>query len=241
MMGGYPGTTNEYKYVTNSDIQERIRSKTLIDDISEVSGESVTLQLRQLNFEQTTSDVYSVVCSAAGGFGDPLDRDPELVKEDIECFSVSLKGAREIYGVVIDPNTNELDMEATGALRIEIREERLNGYELTPRKTDGDRLLEVTQNIDLRARDGQAVYCCSKCSTDIGLLGGNYKDHCIHINQHVSKSNLLIGDPERFIDDVPQFRQFICPGCGALIENEIAMQDEPFLMDVHIEDLQAKA
>ena len=235
MMGGYPGTTNEYKYVKNSDIQDRIRSKTLIDDIAEVAGEPVTLQLRQVNFEQTDTDVYSVVCSAAGGFGDPLDRDPELVKEDLEGFSVSLKGALDIYGVVIDPDTNELDNKATESLRVNIRKDRLNGHRLAPNRVDGELLLEVTQNIDLKDRGGQAVYCCSKCSTDIGPLGGNYKDHCIHLDQHVSKSNPLIGEPARFIDDVPQFRQFVCPGCGTLIENEIAMKDEPFLMDVHIE------
>ena len=87
MMGGYPGTTNEYKYVKNSDIQDRIRSKTLIDDIAEVAGEPVTLQLRQVNFEQTDTDVYSVVCSAAGGFGDPLGPNTEILTKNAPKMS----------------------------------------------------------------------------------------------------------------------------------------------------------
>ena len=78
-------------------------------------------------------------------------------------------------------------------------------------------------------------YCCAKCQTEVGLLGSNYKEHCIRIDKPVSKSNLLIGEPSRFIDDTPEFRQFICPGCGTLIENEIAMCGEPVLMDIHIE------
>jgi acetone carboxylase gamma subunit len=44
----------------------------------------------------------------------------------------------------------------------------------------------------------------------------------------------LIGDPHRFIDDTPEFRQFFCPGCGTLIENEIAIAGEDLLMDIHV-------
>ena len=235
MMGGYPGTTNEYKYVRHSDIQDRIESRKMIDDISEVAGEPVTLQLRQVNFEQLPADVYSVVCSAAGGFGDPLDRDPQKVKEDVEANSVTVDGAREIYGVVIESETGELDHDATESLRTNSRNARLNGHHLNPIKANGELLLEVTENIHMRGGKGRTVYCCAKCHTEIGQLGENYKEHCIRIDKHVSKSNLLIGEPSRFIDDVPQFRQFVCPGCGTLIENEIAMKGEPLLMDIHIE------
>jgi N-methylhydantoinase B len=235
MMGGYPGTTNEYKYVRHSDIQDRIESRKMIDDISEVTGESVTLQLRQVNFEQLPADVYSVVCSAAGGFGDPLDRDPQKVKEDVEAHSVTVDGAREMYGVVIESETGELDHDATESLRTNARNERLNGHRLHPIKANGELLLEVTENIHMRSTKGRTVYCCAKCQTEIGQVGENYKEHCIRIDKHVSKSNLLIGEPSRFIDDVPQFRQFVCPGCGTLIENEIAMKGEPLLMDIHIE------
>ena len=235
MMGGYPGATNEYKYVRHSDIQDRIESRKMIDDISEVAGEPVTLQLRQVNFEQLPADVYSVVCSAAGGFGDPLDRDRQKVKEDVEAHSVTVDGAREIYGVVIDSETGDLDHDATESLRTNARNERLNGHRLNPVKANGELLLEVTENIHMRSGKGRTVYCCAKCHTEIGQLGENYKEHCIRIDKHVSKSNLLIGEPSRFIDDVPQFRQFVCPGCGTLIENEIAMKGEPLLMDVHIE------
>ena len=235
MMGGYPGATNEYKYVRHSDIQDRIESRKMIDDISEVAGEPVTLQLRQVNFEQLPADVYSVVCSAAGGFGDPLERDRQKVKEDVEAHSVTVDGAREIYGVVIDSETGDLDHDATESLRTNARNERLNGHRLNPVKANGELLLEVTENIHMRSAKGRTVYCCAKCHTEIGQLGENYKEHCIRIDKHVSKSNLLIGEPSRFIDDVPQFRQFVCPSCGTLIENEIAMEGESLLMDIHIE------
>lgn len=235
MMGGYPGATNEYKYKRNSDIQSRIEAGQMVDDISELNGEDVTLQLRQVDFQQQPVDVYAVVCSAAGGFGDPLDRDTKLVQMDIEGNAVTVEAAREIYGVIVDPDTLEVNQDATYKLRADTRHHRLKGYSGTPIRCDGEIVIHVTENLDLRSDAGREVYCCAKCQTEVGLLGSNYKEHCIRIDEPVTKSNVLIGEPSRFIDDTPEFRQFSCPGCGTLIENEIAMRGEPVLMDIHIE------
>ena len=235
MMGGYPGETNEYKYKRNSDIQSHIEPGQMVDDISELNGEDVTLQLRQVDFQQQPVDVYAVVCSAAGGFGDPLDRDTKLVQMDIEGNAVTVEAAREIYGVIVDPDTLEVNQDATYKLRADTRHHRLKGYSGTPIRCDGEIVIHVTENLDLRSDAGREVYCCAKCQTEVGLLGSNYKEHCIRIDEPVTKSNVLIGEPSRFIDDTPEFRQFSCPGCGTLIENEIAMRGEPVLMDIHIE------
>ena len=235
MMGGYPGATNEYKYKRNSDIQSRIEAGQMVDDISELNGEDVTLQLRQVDFQQQPVDVYAVVCSAAGGFGDPLDRDTKLVQMDIEGNAVTVEAAREIYGVIVDPDTLEVNQDATYKLRADTRHHRLKGYSGTPIRCNGEIVIQVTENLDLRSDAGREVYCCAKCQTEVGLLGSNYKEHCIRIDEPVTKSNVLIGEPSRFIDDTPEFRQFSCPGCGTLIENEIAMRGEPVLMDIHIE------
>ncbi len=43
-----------------------------------------------------------------------------------------------------------------------------------------------------------------------------------------------MGDWKRYIDQKPIFRQFFCPGCGDLIENEIARWDDPLLSDVEV-------
>ncbi len=95
MMGGYPGTTNIYRFVRNSDILERLARRDMVEDIAQVKGDVVTLGLRQENFEQLPSDVYAVVWTAAGGFGDPMERDPEHVREDFSNGAVTLDSARE--------------------------------------------------------------------------------------------------------------------------------------------------
>ncbi len=52
-----------------------------------------------------------------GGYGNPLERDPEMVEQDVIDEYVSLEKAREDYGVVIDPQTLKVDLEATRKLR----------------------------------------------------------------------------------------------------------------------------
>ena len=55
--------------------------------------------------------------AGGGGFGDPLLRDPEAVARDVKNDKVSLKAAREQYGVVLDEVTLAVDEEGTGELR----------------------------------------------------------------------------------------------------------------------------
>jgi N-methylhydantoinase B len=63
-----------------------------------------------------------------GGWGDPLERDPEAVLDDVWDEYVSLDAARAEYGVVITGTladmTLALDADATEAVRASMRERR---------------------------------------------------------------------------------------------------------------------
>src|SRR5215470_3132805 len=233
MMGGYPATTNVYKFKRGTDILNRFTVRQMPADMAEVSGEDVTLQLRQEGFRQEPRDVYAVIWSAAGGFGDPLERDPERVRSDVvEERCVSIDAARELYGVVI---TEEglVDEAATRKLR--------SGRRDANRKKDGSVahlegtvISHLTDALDLR-REGDGVHtACSRCAADLGLVRANYKDLCARRDRDIAAANPNIGDYRRYIDDRPVFRQFFCPGCGALIENEVARESDPVLHDIEL-------
>ena len=65
--------------------------------------------------------VVRVVTTGGGGWGDPLEREPELVLRDVIEGKVSLAAARDDYGVVLRRGTlglvSTLDETATAALR----------------------------------------------------------------------------------------------------------------------------
>ena len=53
----------------------------------------------------------------SGGYGDPFERDPELVRLDVIEGKITLERAREVYGVSIDPEAMTIKREETLALR----------------------------------------------------------------------------------------------------------------------------
>lgn len=79
-------------------------------------------------FWETRPDtVLRYVNCGGGGWGDPLERDPELVKRDVRDGYVTIAGAASAYGVVVagdperDPEGLVLDLEATERLRTQLR------------------------------------------------------------------------------------------------------------------------
>jgi N-methylhydantoinase B len=258
MMGGYPATVNVYKYKADSDIAERLSNADMPGDISEIQGQSKTLALRQQNFLQKPSDVYAVIWSAGGGFGDPIERDPERVRDDVfEQAAVSKQAAKAIYGVVFKRDES-IDTKATSKLRESIRQKRM-GYQggaSSIRKAAPElELRSVTENLAIykpnQAKLTQATekaarskgnlpskpesrWCCRACRTDLGLITTNYKLACRRHDAPIQSANPNIGDWRRYIDDEPVFRQFFCPGCGRLIENEIARKSDELLHDIEL-------
>ncbi len=60
-------------------------------------------------------DTLYIRWNGGGGYGDPLDREPERVRSDVVGQTVSLEAARDIYGV---------DFDAAGAVDVAATERR---------------------------------------------------------------------------------------------------------------------
>ncbi|HEY4637556.1 MAG TPA: hydantoinase B/oxoprolinase family protein, partial [Burkholderiales bacterium] len=69
-------------------------------------------------------DVLRHVLAGAGGWGDPLERDPAAVLRDVRNELLSPAKARADYGVVVDTGRWTIDAAATGAERARIRAAR---------------------------------------------------------------------------------------------------------------------
>ena len=68
-------------------------------------------------------DILVSYSGGGGGVGDPLDRESEKVRWDALNEYISIQTARDVYGVVMDPKTFEVDDNATKALRAKLKEE----------------------------------------------------------------------------------------------------------------------
>lgn len=93
--GGSPGTTNRLYVNQDTEQEEKLPAKGM----------------RQLK----KGDVYSVFSSGGGGWGNPFDRDPNRVLDDVLNGFVSPEAAEAHYGVVI--RDGSIDFVGTKALR----------------------------------------------------------------------------------------------------------------------------
>ncbi|MGH8664673.1 MAG: hydantoinase B/oxoprolinase family protein, partial [Burkholderiales bacterium] len=234
MMAGYPGAVNRYRFVRESDVAQRLLASHLPADIDELEGTEEVLQLRQQNFVQRPGDVYAVLWSAAAGFGDPLERDPERVAADVEQDSVSPAAARDTYGVVLNPD-GSLDRNATEAWRADLRRQRLAQATLPgspPQRLEGEARFRATENLAVRMQGGQERYSCAGCATDLGPVGANYKDRAVVIEMATYDIGPEFATNDHEIADRAVYRQYVCPVTGYIIDTETALTHQAPLHDI---------
>jgi N-methylhydantoinase B len=86
--------------------------------------------------------VVRVVTTGGGGWGDPLEREPELVRRDVVDGKVSATAARGDYGVVLRQDRKsgscEVDAAATNKLRARLRARRKGPPAMIDRGTGYD-------------------------------------------------------------------------------------------------------
>ncbi|MBT3804891.1 MAG: hydantoinase B/oxoprolinase family protein [Desulfobacula sp.] len=64
-------------------------------------------------------DRVSFVSAGGGGYGDPFEREAKAVERDVQYGYVSIEKAKKDYGVIIDPVSLKVDLDATKTLREE--------------------------------------------------------------------------------------------------------------------------
>jgi N-methylhydantoinase B len=104
LQGGWPGTPSGNVLDPGLPTEQALHAK-------------LTMTLRR-------GQVFRHQLAGAGGWGDPLDRDPALVAKDLRDGLVSVAAARRDYGVVATGEPPMIDRPATSALRTRLRASR---------------------------------------------------------------------------------------------------------------------
>jgi N-methylhydantoinase B len=124
LFGGYPSNNNVFLLLRKSDVLERLKEANLPDSIEGYKG--IVEKIPPFSkIEVSPEDILYCLWMGGGGYGDPLERDPKLVSNDIRNGLVSFECARDIYGVVINSKTSDVDLAGTKKQRDKIRSDRL--------------------------------------------------------------------------------------------------------------------
>ena len=62
-------------------------------------------------------DRISFISAGGGGYGNPFERNPKAVERDVQYGYISIEKAKQDYGVIIEPDSGTLDLNATRKLR----------------------------------------------------------------------------------------------------------------------------
>ncbi len=102
LFGGHPGTGNQVSVRVGPDKELRFPT-----------GKVLARQLR-------TGDAYMLRAGGGGGFGTPLERPLEKIEDDLREGYISRRRAEGCYGVVFEPGSNRIDVEATRKRRSDL-------------------------------------------------------------------------------------------------------------------------
>lgn len=210
--GGSPGSSSGFALLPEMDYERLAREG--IDAIVPMPSALMMVSPTQMVF---------IASQGGGGLGEPLDREPAAVLDDVREGLVSLDAARDIFGVLFEAFTDfdamVVDERATFAQRAHLRRLRLGGREpLAPRPVVGGVRISWT----IEVTDGRSH--CRRCSIKLCVEGEDLWSQLIEIAHQTSEfapHSLLIDGSTRFV-----VRYFHCPGCAQTIDVQVTRTTE---------------
>lgn len=225
MFGGYPPALQESRFVIDSDIINWFKlskSPHTFEELAKLKGTILDMSNPSPVRPLKEYDILILRAGAGGGYGDPLERDPNKILEDVKLDAISLDTAQKVYGVLINPQTLQLDMKGTEDLRQQIREKRIEqGRRRKERKTfkekDKEVMVRISEYLEIIKKEGgERMVRCMRCGYEFCEADENYKEYALLRERDMSDIKLrylLSGESTLVL-----YQEFICPGCGTLLE-----------------------
>ncbi len=226
LAGGLPGAAIKVARVVRTDLARRLeRHEQLPLSLEEVNGELQVLCCKHERSPMGTGDVWFHSWQAGGGYGDPLTRDAATVAEDLERGVISERAATQIYGIALNGD-GSLDVAQTERSRHALRQARLAR---AGHPTQGS--LRFAGHGQHRWGDAFALdldhgtIACGYCGHRYGAAGDDVLPQLAELTDPLSAAGPVRGedyDRGRF-----RLRQLCCPGCGGLVDTQVAMDGAP--------------
>jgi N-methylhydantoinase B len=222
-LGGWPGVCNRQMVIRGTRVFQLWAEGELplsLDDVlapidlDRLGGELELLEAKVGEFELVPGDVVQYTWQGGGGYGDPLDRDEELVRRDVELGLISEARAEEVYVAPGDRAARRL--------------ERLRGSEPpTAVRAPGSRVSEIGLGLVLaRGGDGALQIEC-RCGLVFCAASENWREHAVRQR---------VDEPPRgiVVHETLELARYLCPACGRQHSVDVEERGEPPLHDFSI-------
>lgn len=174
-----------------------------------------------------------------GGYGDPLDREPELVAADCARRLIRRRTAELIYGVIMTGD-GSVDGPATERRRAEIRDRRRQGsHAEVPPPLDASGwqpAIRFHEYLELgTTADGIAAVRCRRCGELLCRADQNYKRFALRTRRELAElAGHGMPDASPYL---AVLHEYSCPGCATLLQVDVwcpAVGGEEDLWDIQI-------
>jgi N-methylhydantoinase B len=223
--GGWPGVCNRQMLVYGTRIYELLAEgeqplalESLREplDLGRLGGDVRELEAKVDEFELSPGDVVQYTWQGGGGYGDPLDRDPEAVVRDVEEGVITDVRARDVYGL--------------GADRDSLRRARLECAQPPARaggRVQGEPVATVGLAFVLARADRLQLECA--CGHVFCTADENWKDYAAW--RRLDADEL---PPGMRVHAELEVVQFLCPACGRQHAVDVKERGEPPLQDFRL-------
>jgi N-methylhydantoinase B len=240
LAGGMPGGAAKYVRYSGTSVPARLaRAEPLPADVEQLDGKPEVVYLKHSRSPFPPDMVEYHCWQGGGGYGDPLERDPTLVANDVRNRIVSNAVARDLYGVVLADG--QADVPATSGRRESLRRERLararSGKEVLSKTGESGSppmVMGGTEGAngsvsfgDLHDFDfGADEVRCQRCKKVLGPAREDFRLGCLVEESPVTRAGP--GRGEDYDAGRIHLRVSYCPGCGRQLDTEVALrQDHP--------------
>ncbi|MBI4529715.1 MAG: hydantoinase B/oxoprolinase family protein [Deltaproteobacteria bacterium] len=249
LSGGYPTGIGSMRLMAQTGLEmlERVRRGEYPEVSAIRSGEWGKMYHPQGVPERIALPEGSLLVdyvAGGGGFGDPIDREPEAVLGDYRRGWLSRETAERIYGVIFNETEDGVEEQATAERRQEIRETRRSQGAPPSGRTssldgegNGEWQTAVRFNATLEIVKGgkRSVIRCNRCGHLFCSADENYKLYALHrvvdLNDFMPNP-LPSGEPY-----IGEYHVYFCPGCATQVQVDLfapSLGGEGILWDTRI-------
>jgi N-methylhydantoinase B len=219
--GGYPGAGSQVSVVRQSRVWEQLGRGEIPLTYEDLGGTVEHLPSKS-DGRLARGDVFVFYPPGGGGYGDPLDRDPELVRRDVLRGAVTAEGALRFYAVRLT-RESAVDGEATGRERAARNAERLGGAPPAgpaDRRDPGEAVRRVAEYLVETRMDGRRVLRCRLCRHLLGPAQDEPRRLGLKRERPLAAAGPWLALPWQ--GESPHFVlvESICPSCGVVFDVE---------------------
>ena len=246
--GGLPGHPGDYRYKADAIPAERLAGGWLPGsgaELQEALGELPRVFAKDLT-TMHPGDVFVAQYSGGGGYGDPLAANPELVAGDVAHGVLSgRERPQSVWRRAGDgrssrtrrrPQRCATGCEPRGCWRPNRRRSPATSGSIRRARRDTSAARSPTG----ARTEASCTGCALSAAGRSAPSSGNFKDYAARLErapQEVDPEQYL--DPAQFCDDAYVIRQYLCPSCGLNLATELCRPDDPPVLDVRIDEMNA--